>query len=131
MTPHQSFTDLCVLAIAYGASKVSASLAQTIVPDNWTALITGPMSGIFIMAVCIWYLAKRNAAQDAINRAEKAKAEEKAEARQREADERAEKEHSARIETIEKLSQTLAQNSVVITHCSAVLEQHTCVKPNK
>lgn len=135
MTPHQSFCDLSAIAVAYGAGKVSILIAQTIPSPDWIDKVTGPLGALVTMAIGIWYLSQRNAKQDAKIEERQKITDAKIEERQRHADEKEEVVTQARIDMIEKLTQTIsetravvAQNTQVIERNSRALDRHPCQK---
>lgn len=124
MTPHQSFTDLCVLSLMAWGSKLAFMLGQAAPADDWFAKITGPLGAFATMCIGIYYMAQRNAKQDA-----------KAEEKQRLADEKDAEHLAARVESMKVMTEALestksvvAQNNLLLAKTTRALDKHKCVK---
>lgn len=115
MTPHQSFTDLCVFVLVLGAGKLSMALAQTINENStWLNHITGPLGALFAMAVGIWWLSSRNAKMDAERAAREAAQELKDE-----------KQLEQRTEALRCMTEALTKTTIIVEQNQEVLRQTT------
>jgi hypothetical protein len=112
MNSQEAFTDACALAAAIGAGKISLFLAQAVPSDTWYSHLIGPGGALFTMAVCIWWLSRRNAVLD----------------------EREAKVTEARIESLKQITEALTKSTVIIEqnqevlHSAAdALKRHPCI----
>ena len=123
MTPHQSFTELCAIAIAVMGGKLFGAVAQTIPSPDWFDRLTGPLGALFAMGIMIWWLSNRNAKQDA-----------KLDEKQKLQDEKDEAHLQSRVEAMRVMTEALestksvvAQNNKILEKTSRALEKHKCV----
>ena len=123
MTPHQSFTELCAIAIAITSGKLFGVVAQTIPTPDWFDRLTGPLGALFAMGIMIWWLSNRNAKQDA-----------KLEEKQKMQDIKDDQHLQSRVEAmrvmteaLESTKNVLVQNSKILEKTSRALEKHKCV----
>jgi hypothetical protein len=124
MQPHQSFTDLCVIALTLTTGKICMMLAQVVTPADAALIdkITGPFGALVAMAIGIWYLSLRNKKMDA-----------KLEERQKiqdakDAENLKKSEESTRVmtEALVKTSMIVEQNQRIIERCVEALDNHPC-----
>jgi hypothetical protein len=124
MTPHQSFTELCAIAIAITGGKLFGVVAQTIPTSDWFERLTGPLGALFAMGIMIWWLSNRNAKQDA-----------KLEEKQKMQDIKDDQHLQSRVEAMRVMTEALestkrvvAQNNKILERNSKALERHKCVQ---
>jgi len=123
MTPHQSFTELCAIAIAITGGKLFSVAAQTMPSPDWFERLTGPLGALFAMGIMIWWLSNRNAKQDA-----------KLEEKQKVQDLKDAENLEARIEAMKVMTEALessknvvVQNSKILEKVGKALDKHKCV----
>ena len=109
--------------MAWG-SKLAFMLGQAVPADDWFAKITGPLGAFATMCIGIYYMAQRNAKQDA-----------KAEEKQRLQDEKDAEHLAARVESMKVMTEALestksvvSQNNVLLAKTTRALDKHKCVK---
>ena len=112
MNSQEAFTDAVALAAAITGGKISLFVAQTMPAESVFSHLIGPFGGIFTMAVCIWWLSRRNAVLD----------------------EREAKVTEARIESLKQITEALTKSTIVIEqnqevlHSAAeALKKHPCI----
>lgn len=124
MQPHQSFTDLCVIALTLATGKVCMMLAQVVTPADAALIdkITGPFGALVAMAIGIWYLSVRNKKMDA-------KLEERQkiqDAKEAETLRRSEESVKTMTEALVKTGMIVEQNGRIIERCVEALDNHPC-----
>lgn len=124
MQPHQSFTDLCVIALTLATGKVCMLLSQVFTSSDAALIdkITGPFGALVAMAIGIWYLSVRNKKMDA-------KLEERQkiqDAKETENLKKSEESTKAMTEALVKTSMIVEQNQRIIERCVEALDNHPC-----
>ena len=108
--------------MAWG-TKTALTLGQ-VVADDWFSKITGPLGAFMCMCIGIYYMAQRNAKQDA-----------KAEEKQKTQDEKDAEHLAARVESMKVMTEALestksvvAQNNLLLAKTTKALDKHKCIK---
>lgn len=114
MQPHQSFTDLCVLAIALGAGKLSITIAQVGPAPDWLGNLLGPLGALIAMSAGIMWLSARNKKMD-----------EARDIREQLQDKKDAAHIESQAESIRIMTEAVTRSSIIIEQNNRLMETNT------